>query len=241
MANPHKKITFSSKISHLNLTRSPEPGPAASFALDLVNECLRCGEQTIPLTRKAFAVLRYLVEHPGRLVSKQELLDAVWPQTYVSEGVLTNCILRLREALEDEARSPRFIETVHGRGYRLITPLPATQPVPSRQSQVQSPKPVSNLQYLTLGFVGRATELKQLHGWLEQALEGARQVVFVTGEAGIGKTTIVEAFLQQMAVEGKVWIGRGQSASSTMGPARRICRCWKRWGGCVVSPGANGS
>ena len=212
MRNPHKKITFSSKISHLAGVHPGEPGPEAPFSLDLVNECLRQGEQEISLTRKAFAVLRYLVEHPGRLVTKQELLEAVWSQTYVSEGVLTNCILRLRKVLADDARIPHFIETVHGRGYRLITPLPLdSQSVSSSKFQVPSlATQHSALRTQHSVLVGREAELQQLRVSLEQALEGVRQLVFVTGEPGIGKTTVEEAFLEQVAAEGTVWIGRGQ-------------------------------
>jgi adenylate cyclase len=68
----------------------------ASVRLDLENEWVWCGEQLLKLTPKAFAVLRYLVKHAGRLVSKDELLRTVWPDTVVSEGVLTTCIREIR-------------------------------------------------------------------------------------------------------------------------------------------------
>ncbi|HEV8716994.1 MAG TPA: AAA family ATPase [Candidatus Binatia bacterium] len=246
MRNPHKKIKFSSQISHLNLTRAPEPGPVAPFALDLVNECLRRGEQRIPLTRKAFAVLRYLVDHPGRLVSKQELLDAVWPQTYVSEGVLTNCILRLREALEDDARSPRFIETVHGRGYRLITPLATnSQPgasstfqVSGSQSTIHNPlRPDSSTGH-AMSVVGRAAELQQLHSWLDKAMSGERQVIFVRGEAGIGKTTVMEAFLEQINQGARGWRLETSPSSQASSLKSQASRLWIGRGQCIEHHGA---
>ena len=62
----------------------------------------------------------YLVEHPDRLVTKEELLQAVWPNTYVSEGLLSTYIRDLRAVLGDDPAAPRFIETVVRRGYRFI-------------------------------------------------------------------------------------------------------------------------
>ena len=180
------------------------------FRLDTVNECLWRGKQAVALKPKAFAVLRYLVEHPGRLVSKNELLDAVWLDAVVSEGVLKFCVREIRKALGDNARSPRFIETLHRRGYRFIAAISTTAP-PSLESRVQrlaledqdQPSfPVPTLdprrQTLDIPLVGREAELAQLHHWFDKALSGERQIVFVTGEPGIGKTTLIEVFLQSL-------------------------------------------
>src|SRR5688572_20650179 len=95
------------------------------FRLDSLNEQLWRGTEEISLRRKTFAVLRCLVEHPGRLVTKEHLLEAVWSGTYVSDSLPTTCIRELRKALGDEPKTPRFIETVHGRGYRFIALLTA--------------------------------------------------------------------------------------------------------------------
>jgi DNA-binding winged helix-turn-helix (wHTH) protein/predicted ATPase len=173
------------------------------FRLDVGDEQLWRGAQAIELRPKTFAVLRYLVEHLGRLVTKEEVLNAVWPQTVVSEWVLKSCVRELREALGDEARTPQYIETVHRRGYRFIAAV-----VSSQHSVVSSQTLVTGNGQLITPLVGRETELAQLHGWLEKALGGARQIVFVTGEPGIGKTALVEAFLQSL--DASVWIGRGQ-------------------------------
>ncbi len=91
-----------------------------AFRLDLVNECLWRESQAIALAPKEFAVLLYLVRNPGRLVTKEELIEAVWPETMVSDGVLKVSIRKLRVALDDNPKSPRFIETAHRRGYRFI-------------------------------------------------------------------------------------------------------------------------
>src|SRR2546422_7965402 len=111
----------------------------------------------------------------------------------------------------DDAITPRSIETVHRRGYRFIALLSTSpQPVPDFKFQVSSSNsdPNPNPQHPTSTLVGRETELAQLHKWLEQALDGERQIIFVSGEPGIGKTAVVEAFLAQVATEGQVWIGR---------------------------------
>ena len=90
------------------------------FCLDQASECLWRGPHAIKLRPKAFAVLDYLVGRPGRLVTKEELLNAVWPGTFVGEAVLKVAIRQIREALDDDSTTPRFIETAHRRGYRVF-------------------------------------------------------------------------------------------------------------------------
>jgi DNA-binding winged helix-turn-helix (wHTH) protein/tetratricopeptide (TPR) repeat protein len=180
----------------------PEPADlCASVRLDLVNACLWRGAQRIPLRPKTFAVLRCLLVHSGQLVTKATLLDAVWPETTVTDVALMICIRELRQALGDNSRSPRFIETMHRRGYRFVGDLPMTAPPSgSPQSVVRSAVPP----------VGREAALARLHAWLALARRGIRQVVFVTGETGLGKTTLVEAFVAELGNHGTLWIGRGQ-------------------------------
>lgn len=170
------------------------------FRLDCVNECLWREEKQIPLRGKTFAVLRCLLEHHGQLVTKAALFTAVWPDTYVNEGALTICIAELRQALGDNAKTPCFIETVHRRGYRFIGK------VQSSRFQVSGLRTGDKNQRLgtwnlKLGthIVGREAELAQLYGWWEKARNGERQIVFVSGETGIGKTSVVEAFLHSLA------------------------------------------
>ncbi len=208
-----------------------------ALRLDTANECVWRGTRAIPLTPKTFAVLRYLVEHPGRLVTKEELLNAAWPDIYVSDAALKVCIRRIRQALGDQPHASRFIETVHWRGYRFIGKISEThEAVRSPESRVrsleksgvQSPQPESQEDkpciehsasapqsairnpQSAIGIVGREGELAQLQRRLEQALRGERQIVFVTGELGIGKTTVVEAFLERVAADRGLWIARGQ-------------------------------
>jgi len=110
------------------------------FHLESTDDGLWRGSQRCKLKAKAVAVLRYLVEHPGRVVRKTDLLTAVWPDVHVSDWVLTTCIREIRHALGDVATSPQYIATVHRQGYRFIAPvtvadepppLPATEAPPS--------------------------------------------------------------------------------------------------------------
>ncbi len=116
------------------------------FRLDVRNAQLWRGQEVIRLTNKALAVLCYLAERSGQLVTKDELFAAVWPGVVVSDSALVACIGELRRALGDERRTPHFIETVHGRGYRFIAPISiAAQPVSSSEFQVSSSPPAPPL------------------------------------------------------------------------------------------------
>jgi class 3 adenylate cyclase/DNA-binding winged helix-turn-helix (wHTH) protein/tetratricopeptide (TPR) repeat protein len=121
------------------------------FRLDPDHACLWRGAQALALTPKAFAVLHYLVTHPDRLVSKEELLDAVWPDVAVTDAVLRVAIGIVRKVLGDPVQTPRFIATVPRRGYRFLAPVtedtggapgPAAPQTPAaRLSEAPDPPP----------------------------------------------------------------------------------------------------
>src|SRR5580692_4278090 len=95
------------------------------FRLDKMNQCLwRCddtgAERRVPLKPKAFEVLRYLIEHSGRLVAQDEILKAVWPDVSVQPEVLKRHIFDIRTELGDDPKHPRFIETLPRRGYQFL-------------------------------------------------------------------------------------------------------------------------
>jgi len=81
---------------------------------------LMFGGREVRLTPKALALLSFLAERPGKVVTKEELFAAVWPNTTVGDAALVTCIQEVRKALRDNARRPRYIETLHRRGYRFI-------------------------------------------------------------------------------------------------------------------------
>jgi len=94
-----------------------------SFRLDTANQCLWHGQDRAPIPPKAYDVLRYLVENPGRLVTQDELLEKLWPEIYVNPEVVRKYILDIRKILGDRPDKPEFIETVTKRGYRFIAPV----------------------------------------------------------------------------------------------------------------------
>jgi DNA-binding winged helix-turn-helix (wHTH) protein len=168
-----------------------------SFRLDAVNQCLWRADERVQLTPKAFDVLRYPVEHAGRLVTQDEILEALWRETYVNPEVVKKYVLEIRKVLGDRRDTPVYIQTLTKRGYRFIAPV-------SDEGAAVESSPV------TRKIVGRETALAQLDGCLNTALAGKRQVIFVTGEAGIGKTTLVDAFADRAARRPNLRIARGQ-------------------------------
>jgi pimeloyl-ACP methyl ester carboxylesterase len=114
----------------------------------------------VPLTPKALALLTYLAAHPSRLVTKAELLDTVWPGVFVADGALKVCIREIRRVLGDDARSPRFIETAHRRGYRFIAPVSevGTLDMPAPAEPVASAPPVG-VHYARSGDVNIAYQV----------------------------------------------------------------------------------
>jgi len=177
-----------------------------AWRVDWANECVWHGEAMVRLPPKVFAVLRLLVAQAGQLVTKEALLEAVWPEAVVSDAVLTSCMGELRKVLGETAQAPRFIQTVHRRGYRFIGHLPAVAP----SAVPPSPPPPPRATAPPPPLVGRERELTRLHQWLERVRQGARQTVFLTGEPGLGKTTVVNAFVADAAGAGDVWLARGQ-------------------------------
>src|SRR5215208_2598996 len=102
------------------------------FRLDPANARLTRGRLAVPLKPKAFDVLAHLVRRAGRLVTQEELIGAVWPDTIVGDSSLKSCVRQIRRALGDRVRNPQFVETVHRRGYRFIAPVTAGEtPTPA--------------------------------------------------------------------------------------------------------------
>jgi len=183
------------------------------FHLDVAGHRLWRGDREIPLRPKAWDVLHYLVERPGLLVTKESLHRAIWPDVVVSDDTLTKSISELRQALDDRSRTPRIIQTVHGRGFRFVAEVHGLESE-ARELRGQAPPSLTDdiaLEEADPTFVGRRAELGRLRQCLKIADRGTRQVVFITGEAGIGKTALSEEFLRSPALRRPdVWILRGQ-------------------------------
>jgi DNA-binding winged helix-turn-helix (wHTH) protein len=179
------------------------------FRLDTVNQCLwrRAGadaaaaDERILLTPKAFAVLCYLVEHAGRLVTLDELLGAVWPDTYVQPEILKYQISAIRNRLGDRPKDPLFIETLPRRGYRFVAEVTEGEPAAFSAEADRN----------RTRLAGRESELNALRACFRKALTGQRQIVFITGEPGIGKTALADEFQRQASAEEPfLRVARGQ-------------------------------
>jgi len=179
-----------------------------SFGLDTSNECLWQNGGQIPLPPKPFAVLRYLVENPGRLVTHNELLDALWPDTFVQPQVLRTYMLELRKILGDDAKQPRFIQTVPKRGYVFVAPI-----ADPAEKEVRLVAQAAALVPDRAAIVDRKEELQRLNELAQLAASGQRQTAFIAGETGIGKTALVDAFTHHVHSVHPVIVARGQCVS----------------------------
>ncbi len=184
-------------------------------------ELSRAG-QPVPVQKKVLDLLLFLLRQHERTVTKQELLDAVWPGTATGESSLTRAVSFARSALGEGERDARVICTVRGRGYRIGVPV-----------LVETAEPASGLA-ASGDFVCREKELALARDTLHQALAGRGQLLLLTGEPGIGKTRLA-AELGRIARErgalvlwGRCHEGEGERA---YGPWLQILRAGlSEWG-----------
>jgi len=183
------------------------------FRLEIDEERLRQGSTDVSLRPRTLAVLQYLAERAGKLVRHDELLGAVWGDAAVTPGTLNTSIRELRKALGDDARQPRYIETVFRKGFRFVAAVNSVEQAALRAGDSASPRAASIVSAPGM-LHGRGGSLQQLEACLDVARRGTRQVVFATGEIGIGKTSLLRAFLDQHSkeeVEGSLRVAWGQS------------------------------
>jgi DNA-binding winged helix-turn-helix (wHTH) protein/tetratricopeptide (TPR) repeat protein len=174
-----------------------------SFRLDVRERRLACDGRVIPLRGKVFDTLCALVKHPGRLLRKDELMKAIWPDSVVEENNLEHNLSVLRSIFRRNG-GRNFIETVPRQGYRFVAEVRAVD-----NDEVV---PLLTLEPERSFFVAeRDSQLQQLKQTLEQARSGARQTIFLTGEAGIGKTTLVRKFLADVeGARAALWVAQGE-------------------------------
>jgi len=169
------------------------------FRFDVRDQRLFKGPTEIMLQRKPFAILRHFTAHPHRLVTRGELVEAVWGRIAMSESLVRTHVSGLRHLLGEGV-----LETVVGRGYRFLLAVETEKPE-AKQSGVKH----VTTHRLPPNLVGRSTEIDTLRQLFDAALDGKRQVILVTGDPGIGKTTVVEAFLSEVAAPRGALIASG--------------------------------
>ena len=97
--------------------------------------CISGNGKTAHVEPKAMQVLVYLAEHGGEVMPKERIIQAVWPDTFVTDDVLTRAVSELRHVFEDNPHEPHFIQTIAKSGYRLIAPVEPVAPVYDRRTE----------------------------------------------------------------------------------------------------------
>ena len=166
-----------------------------AFTLAVGERRLSCDTETVRLPPKAFDLLAVLVQQPGHLITKDELLARVWPEVFVEEGILTVHVATLRKALGDTTRHPSYIETVPRCGYRFVA---AVEP-PDAGSSV--PEPVRSAELYELVGRGRAHLLSASHARLTDAVDAFRAAIavdatYAPAHAGLARARCMQAVLR---------------------------------------------
>ncbi|WP_281885661.1 ATP-binding protein [Agromyces rhizosphaerae] len=181
-------------------TSSPETFHFDAWRFDARGGRLVGTDGEVSLRPKTAGVLRELLVRAGEVVTKHDLIDAVWGPGGSGDDALAVCVNELRRALGDDRRHPRFIATAHRRGYRFVATLVDPQGARGVPAQL---------------LVGRAGELDTLRGWRNGDGGSRRNVGIVMGELGIGKSALVRAFVDEVRTAGGAWVGEGQCLERT--------------------------
>jgi DNA-binding winged helix-turn-helix (wHTH) protein/type II secretory pathway predicted ATPase ExeA/tetratricopeptide (TPR) repeat protein len=151
---------------------------------------LRRDGQARALDPLEFDLLLYLIENNDRVVTRDELFDALWPGRIVTDSALSSRLKAIRKGVGDTGKAQKVIKTAHGRGYRFVADLG-----PSEESETARRDESGTAVSPVASAVGRDAELGKLRRWLDRSISGQRNIVLISGEAGVGKTTLVRAFL----------------------------------------------
>ena len=149
------------------------------FRLDLAAGQLRRGDAVVPLAPKAFTVLQHLVTRSGQLITKDELLELAWADVHVGDGALKVCIREIRRALNDDPRTPAYIETAHRRGYRFIAPVSIDTSAPAAPGLTVVPAgPASTVMSVPETHYARSGDVNIAYQVIGS---GPRDLVFIMG------------------------------------------------------------
>ncbi|WP_027967660.1 AAA family ATPase [Halomonas halocynthiae] len=168
--------------------------------VDLCESILLCGDVQVSLRPKTLSVLVALIEQQGDVISTADLRRMIWGNGHGNEAGPKQCIRELRRVLEDNAQDTGLIETVGRRGYRLTRPIPLIGAAP--EGLMAAP---------TVLCLGRDKELDILRDRANAARCGRRAMALISGEAGAGKTRLLEAFVTGLPQHTPLWIARAQA------------------------------
>ena len=179
------------------------------FRVDTGQFLLMKGGQPTAITPTVFRILLALLERPGQIVTKDELMKFVWPDSFVEEGNLNRNVSTLRKILDEKPCDHRYIETVPKTGYRFIAPV--------RSIDYQPPAGPSRraANFNVCHIVGRENERAELRRAYDLARQGHGGLLCVSGDAGLGKTALVDAFLDDLLQNGQTFhLARGRCSES---------------------------
>ncbi|MFV1978532.1 MAG: AAA family ATPase, partial [Myxococcota bacterium] len=184
-----------------------------AFELDPGLYALHRNGSDLDIQPKVLDLLLYLIARRDRVVPKEEILEALWPGVAATDDVLSRAIHAARQAVGDDGEQQSVIQTVRRRGFRFVATVDSSdsqQPAPARATEEARPAPRQGP-----AFVGRQRELQRLGEALDDANQGLGRIVFVSSEAGGGKTRLLEEFARRAAAthlpvySGWCWEGEG--------------------------------
>lgn len=167
---------------HTGHSAEPDRFAFADVEVDARAHRLSCGGREVAIEPKAFAVLKEFLTHPGQLLTRDQLLDAVWGHSYVTPATLNRIVAQLRKALGDDSETPRCIQTVHGLGYRFIAPL-KSHSIETSPVLRFTPPARARLPERAEALIGREHDIEAI-----RLLMHENRLVTLTGPGGGGKT-----------------------------------------------------
>jgi predicted ATPase len=179
------------------------------FRVDTGQFLLSRAGHTRPISPTVFRILLILLERAGEAITKEELMKSVWPDSFVEEGNLNRNVSTLRKALDEKPSDHRYIETIPKTGYRFVAPIRTInyQPPTGITRAVSTTRPCQ--------IVGREFERDRLSQAYDQAQQGRGSIVCISGDVGVGKTTLVDAFLDDLKRDGQTFhLARGRCSES---------------------------
>ena len=171
------------------------------FQLDEELFELRCRGEPVATQARVFELIAYLLQHRSRVVTREELVQALWKGVVVTDTAISQAVMLARKALRDEGDAQRIIKTVRGRGFRFIAPVEASNAAPA-PAEVRIPETYEPVATCETTLLDRSQELAELSRQFEQALRGRGNLVLLGGEPGIGKTSLVGEFARCASARG---------------------------------------